>query len=426
MYTLKKEILNDRPRRKEFKTIQSKTATSIAEGEDLDFRDHFPLIFEPKLECDSVSAVLQLMQFILRRTVLSRNFTRYMQQSQGSGEDTLESAISTLTQTGCCLESTWPSQLEIQRPSDKCYEEAMLYKISHADHIEPEENVIKACLRAGHPIAMGLAVFSSFDTVDSSGLVSIPLSNETSLGNCALVLCGYRESTRHFLALNSNGAEWGFGGACWIPYDYICNPEYIATDLWRIDCMFDQSSPLSSSAIVKPEIIPPSLSIGSPVASKTTTTTTNKPVCITVNTGHDSINIMFAENDDSKSMINPKIIPKKKPVPTSRIVHPPPNINPIPPAPKPVSAPDEVQLCEECCSCFSSCFYCLKGAFCWCGQMSYWCACCCGYGPIIKQRVLKGSNKKGKHRRNTSKAAPKETKTPTPPAAAAPKPLVMN
>ncbi|UJR16844.1 hypothetical protein I4U23_003743 [Adineta vaga] len=151
---------------------------------------------------------------------------------------TMTSAIEALEEFGTCLESIWPYNIPDvnTRPSDRAYQEAKNHKITEALQIEINLNEMKSCLAQGFPFAFGLRLFKSFDKASTTGVVPAPNASDrtrSSHGCHALLAVGYSDHSRSFIVRNSWGADWGDGGYCYIPYDYMTNPD-LCFDAWAV------------------------------------------------------------------------------------------------------------------------------------------------------------------------------------------------
>ena len=79
-----------------------------------------------------------------------------------------------------------------------------------------------SCLDEGYPFVFGLRLTKSFNQI--GGLVPIPEAGESVLGkhsNHAMLCVGYNKKEKIFIVRNSWGSEWGDGGYCYIPFDYM-------------------------------------------------------------------------------------------------------------------------------------------------------------------------------------------------------------
>src|SRR5205823_2404416 len=88
------------------------------------------------------------------------------------------------------------------------------------------------------PFVFGMKIFESFEDDGNHGRIRMPSGNERSLGGHALLCVGYSEQDRVFIVRNSWGADWGDGGHCYVPYDYLGNPD-LAHDCWTLRVTHD-------------------------------------------------------------------------------------------------------------------------------------------------------------------------------------------
>lgn len=94
---------------------------------------------------------------------------------------------------------------------------------------------IASCLHEGHPIIIGITLFSSFESqhVAETGIVPMPdTANEEMLGGHAVLLVGVDFESKHFKVLNSWGASWGVGGYFFLPFEYLLDASLCQGGLW--------------------------------------------------------------------------------------------------------------------------------------------------------------------------------------------------
>ena len=91
------------------------------------------------------------------------------------------------------------------------------------------------CLAQGYPFVFGFSVYDSFltDTVAQTGLVPMPGLLEAQSGGHAVLAVGYDQKRRQFLVRNSWSNAWGLGGYCWMPFEYLSDPD-LSDDRWQI------------------------------------------------------------------------------------------------------------------------------------------------------------------------------------------------
>lgn len=168
-------------------------------------------------------------------------------QDQGSS---ITLALMSLAEQGVCYEETWDYQVTStgkvknvnEQPDDTAYEEARKL-LSHAEfQWETPEQVtvdlytMKHCLAEGYPFVFGLTLFQSFKP-NGKGRISMPdLATDEGReehGKHAMLCVGYKDSAEMFIVRNSWGESWGEDGYCYIPYEYMTNPE-LCFECWKI------------------------------------------------------------------------------------------------------------------------------------------------------------------------------------------------
>ncbi|CAF4063790.1 unnamed protein product, partial [Rotaria sordida] len=147
-------------------------------------------------------------------------------------------AIEALEEYGTCFESVWPYNISSVnvKPSDESFEQAKNYQITEALKININLSEMKACLAQGFPFAFGLRLYKSFDKAATTGVVPMPNDTEqgrTEHGRHAMLAVGYSDQSKAFIVRNSWGEKWGDKGYCYIPYDYLTNPD-LCFDAWTI------------------------------------------------------------------------------------------------------------------------------------------------------------------------------------------------
>ena len=133
-------------------------------------------------------------------------------------------------------ERTWP--YDITRfalpPTQKCYADAALNKLPTAHSVPPNAAAMKQCLALGHPFVVGIAVFSSFETVQvaTTGVVPMPqpAAGDQLLGGHAVLCVGYDDVRKRWIMRNSWGRSWGAAGYFYL--DYL-DPG-LASDAWML------------------------------------------------------------------------------------------------------------------------------------------------------------------------------------------------
>ncbi|MBW4511469.1 MAG: C1 family peptidase [Scytonematopsis contorta HA4267-MV1] len=172
---------------------------------------------------------------------------------EGDRGSSIATSVTVMTEQGVCSEATWsyePQLVDVE-PSQIAYQEAKNFIIKDARQLPVDLYTMKNFLANGYPFAFGIKLFNSFQQVNESGWVTMPDPNsEGGLevhGHHAMLCVGYSDNYQVFIVRNSWSESWGHGGYCYIPYDYLANPEY-CFDLWAI-CEANLDSPPSSTLL---------------------------------------------------------------------------------------------------------------------------------------------------------------------------------
>lgn len=157
--------------------------------------------------------------------------------TQDSGS-TLRDNLRVVSALGLTKEKLWPYDIArfAVEPPAIAYQKATKFQVLEylrVDNLSLAECL--DCLASGYPFVIGITTYPSFRTpaVTASGIVPTPNpSRESPYGGHALMVCGYDQGRRAFLARNSWSSDWGIGGYCWIGFAYICTR--MAADGWTI------------------------------------------------------------------------------------------------------------------------------------------------------------------------------------------------
>ncbi len=141
--------------------------------------------------------------------------------------------IEALFELGLCHDDVWKYTVENidEKPSDEAYADAKSQTVVEALNVKIEEDSddtlrnMKSALCDGLPVLISLKVYDSFST--TNGIVPHPteeqMASSDKQGRHALVLCGYSDEHKFFIARNSWGKKFGDKGYCYIPYSYIAD-----------------------------------------------------------------------------------------------------------------------------------------------------------------------------------------------------------
>ncbi|MBD1935753.1 C1 family peptidase [Microcoleus sp. FACHB-68] len=196
----------------------------------------------------TANAIAGAYEYLAKRAMgdagdVSRLFIYYNARKfdgiEGDAGSSITTSIRVLQEMGACTEGTWPydPQLWDEQPYTEAYDEATRFLIEEAEEIDVHLFAMKHCLAEGYPFAFGLRLFKSFDKAGHKGGVPMPdLNHEDGReehGNHAMLCVGYSDPYKVFVVRNSWGENWGDKGYCYIPYDYMTNPEY-CRQCWTI------------------------------------------------------------------------------------------------------------------------------------------------------------------------------------------------
>ena len=171
---------------------------------------------------------------------------RAIDNNTSRDEGTFNSSIlQSLNETGVCSEDTWPYVVKkfAQKPSSESYSEAQENRISKYEFVPLELDTWKSVLAEGYPIIFAVNTYSSFEN-PRKGFIPMPRSGERDEGGHAMCCVGYSDPDECFIVRNSWGHQWGDGGYCYIPYEYMMDPSLNCDDSWVI---YDVN-PISSQA----------------------------------------------------------------------------------------------------------------------------------------------------------------------------------
>ena len=205
----------------------------------VDLRQYLSKDIENQGEIGScvTNAITSALEYISHRATgkffqMSRLFLYYNARAYNMQEGDLlkDSGCSILNALHCaqnigvCLESNWPYDVSKmnEKPSATAFVEAEKYKVDQFQFVKNNLNDMLSCLDEGYPFVFGLKLTKSFNQI--GGLVPIPEAGDSGLGkhsNHAMLCVGYNKKEKFFIVRNSWGSEWGDGGYCYIPFDYM-------------------------------------------------------------------------------------------------------------------------------------------------------------------------------------------------------------
>lgn len=245
----------DRPDIRDVKFSAKRKALVQSELSDLiDLRDQCPSVYnQGELGSCTANAIGAAYEFDEIKQdednifIPSRLFIYYNERNMENTTDSdsgasIRDGIKTINKFGVCSEKSWPYDISkfTLKPTDECYREATNHISVRYHRLEQTLYDMKSCLNDGFPFVFGFTVFESFESekVAETGEMSMPDTNEASLGGHAVMAVGYDDSKQQFIIRNSWGSDWGDKGYFYMPYEYIIN-ENLCDDFWTIRKVLD-------------------------------------------------------------------------------------------------------------------------------------------------------------------------------------------
>lgn len=164
-----------------------------------------------------------------------------------------------LQQRGVCLEATMPyygmSWPNLPSISQKAATEGLIYRIGPYASISSIYEIKTALQAKKSPVVIGVHFYESFRRPISGGYLPMPgeqFSPDPDLGGHCMAIVGYDDTkirgrfSGHFEVKNSHGENWGDGGYCWMPYEFLSNG--ICYEAWS---SIDMNLPISSSSCIE-------------------------------------------------------------------------------------------------------------------------------------------------------------------------------
>ena len=147
----------------------------------------------------------------------------------------IRDGVKCVSTMGVCPETEWPyieNQFSVAPPKE-CYEAAL--KVLVLEYQSVGQLDIMAALNQPKPkpVIVGFTVYESFESAEvaRTGIVPMPLRNESVVGGHAVVAVGYDLEASTYLFRNSWSASWAKAGYFTLPRAYVENPD-LASDFW--------------------------------------------------------------------------------------------------------------------------------------------------------------------------------------------------
>ena len=212
-------------------------------SKSIDLRKFFSEIRDQGEEGACASfATVSVFEYFQHRYDIKDNFNMspafaYFNARKRNGSTTLGKGssiadnIEAMHEVGICHDELWQYNIDNidQEPSEEAFKDAKSQTVIEALNVQIEEDPdktmrnIKSALCDGYPVLISLKVYDSFSA--PNGIVPHPTDEELKSNDKdarhALVLCGYSDEHKFFIARNSWGKKFGDKGYCYIPYSYI-------------------------------------------------------------------------------------------------------------------------------------------------------------------------------------------------------------
>jgi len=179
----------------------------------------------------------------------SRLFIYYNERAMEGSVDSdagamIRDGIKSVATLGACPEAEWPYSDDAsihgpfrQKPTDRCYTDALARKALAYQRIARSVPLMKACLAEGFPFVYGFTVFESFEDTElwQHNIMPMPAPDESILGGHAVLAVGYDDARQVFIVRNSWGTDWGDNGYFYVPYLFMAHADPVyASDFWTV------------------------------------------------------------------------------------------------------------------------------------------------------------------------------------------------
>lgn len=149
----------------------------------------------------------------------------------------IRDGIKCAAKLGVAPEVLWPYDIKNfkKQPPRSVYVAARQVEALSYERVDVSVVALQTALASGFPVVIGIQVFESFeaDDVAKTGMVPVPGQSEAPLGGHCMYVVGYGQKPNCFTVRNSWGTAWGDKGDCYIPYDYLGDPN-LGDDYWVV------------------------------------------------------------------------------------------------------------------------------------------------------------------------------------------------
>lgn len=133
---------------------------------------------------------------------------------------------------GLCEEKFWPYDIArwAEKPPQPAYADGAKRRAVAYYRIETLGDILD-CIAQGFPVVFGMSIYDNFTWTGADGEMLLPGPENSLAGGHCMVIVGYSMKKRAFYVRNSWGPQWGNGGNCWVPFDYMMKH---GADFWTI------------------------------------------------------------------------------------------------------------------------------------------------------------------------------------------------
>jgi C1A family cysteine protease len=227
--------------------VYSAPPTAAAAGNSVSLRPRCPPIYDQgDLGSCTANAIAAAIEYDYLKASLpaftpSRLFIYYnARELEGTvASDSgamIRDAIKSIGQSGWCPEDAWPHDPAslTTRPPAACYDNGQFHRAISYSRVSQNLAQLKGCIGEGYPFVFGFSVYERFESsVQATGRVSLPATNERRVGAHAVLCVGYDDASHEFLVRNSWGAGFGDAGYFRMPYAYLLEDD-LAADFWTV------------------------------------------------------------------------------------------------------------------------------------------------------------------------------------------------
>jgi len=151
---------------------------------------------------------------------------------EGAAGTTLEAAIAALREAGQPLEDVWPydSERDDQSaeylPQTGAEDAAKERIIRGATRLASRAETLLQVLEGGRAVLLVVRLHVTWYYPSSEGVIGMPTTTQSSLGNHAVLVVGYYEGDEsgmepRFIVRNSWGDDWGRDGYGYLQFGYV-------------------------------------------------------------------------------------------------------------------------------------------------------------------------------------------------------------